>query len=256
MLYTIKNDEIILSVSSFAAEMHSLKRTNDDYEYLWNGDPKYWKGRNPILFPQVGSTSSKLNVIYGKEYPMGNHGFTRNSEFEFVAKSDDSLTLLLRDNEETFKQYPFHFELYVTYKLTSDGVSVNYEVKNVDAVSFPFGFGLHPAFNVTNDYVDTKIVFDDGKELALSSQLFKQYPTYYQKPMPKSAILYTNNHQVKLDFKDFKYLAVWSPFAPFVCIEPWMSLGAKDNVAFEERDDNITLKPNESFKIAYSISVL
>ena len=103
MLYEISNETLSLIVSTKACEMHSLKRKDDYYEYLWNGDERYWKGRNPILFPQVSSTSSKINMINGKEYPMGNHGFARNSEFEFIKKEADSLTFLLKENEETFK---------------------------------------------------------------------------------------------------------------------------------------------------------
>lgn len=256
MLYEISNETLSLIVSTKACEMHSLKRKDDDYEYLWNGDERYWKGRNPILFPQVSSTSNKINTINGKEYPMGNHGFARNSEFELVEQNDNSLTFLLKENEETLKQYPYHFNLFVNYTLKENSVVISYEIKNTDVNELPFGFGLHPAFNASDDFKDSTIVFDDETKLELSNELFKEYPTYFVKPTPKKALLTSNNHQISLEFKKFKYLAIWSPFAPFVCIEPWLILDCKDGVDFTQREDTIILKPNESYKIDYKINVL
>lgn len=252
---TIKNNFITLTVDEHAAEMHSLKLNNNDYEYLWQGNPEYWKGRNPILFPQVSSTKDKVNIINGKKYPMGNHGFARNSEFKFIEESDNSLTLSLKDNEETLSQYPYHFKLLVNYTLKDNSVIISYEIKNLNDEVMPFGFGLHPAFNTPIDFKDTKVVFDDNKELVINRELFDKYPTYFEEPTPKYADLYTNNHHIKLNFEDFKILAVWSPIGPFVCIEPWISSPASD-INFENRKDNINLKGHESYRISYKITLV
>ena len=253
MLYTIENDLLTLSVSTDACEMHSLKRKGSDYEYLWNGDPTYWKGRNPLLFPQVSSTSTKTNIIDGKEYPMGNHGFARNSEFELVSDKNNKLVFLLKDNEETHKQYPFSFEIYVTYSLKDNAVLIDYEVVNTNDRKMPFGFGLHPGFMCDEGLKDSYVTFNNGHEFKLN---FDQlYPTYFEEPMPSSATLHTNGHEIKLDFDGFKHLALWSPNGPFVCIEPWMNLNVRDDRPFEEREENIVLEPGASFKIGYSITV-
>lgn len=253
MLYTIENDLLTLSVSTTACEMHSLKRKGSDYEYLWNGDPTYWKGRNPLLFPQVSSTSTKTNIIDGKEYPMGNHGFARNSEFELVSDKNNKLVFLLKDNEETHKQYPFSFEIYVTYSLKENSVLIDYEVVNTNDRKMPFGFGLHPGFMCDEGLKDSYVTFNNGHEFKLN---FDQlYPTYFEEPMPSSATLHTNGHEIKLDFDGFKHLALWSPNGPFVCIEPWMNLNVRDDRPFEEREENIVLEPGASFKIGYSITV-
>lgn len=253
MLYTIENDLLTLSVSTTACEMHSLKRKGSDYEYLWNGDPTYWKGRNPLLFPQVSSTSTKTNIIDGKEYPMGNHGFARNSEFELVSDKNNKLVFLLKDNEETHKQYPFSFEIYVTYSLKENSVLIDYEVVNTNDRKMPFGFGLHPGFMCDEGLKDSYVTFNNGHEFKLN---FDQlYPTYFEEPMPSSATLHTNGHEIKLDFDGFKHLALWSPNGPFVCIEPWMNLNVRDDRPFEEREENIVLEPGASFNIGYSITV-
>ena len=51
MLYTIENDLIRVEIDSLGGEMMSVKTKADDTEYLWQGDPAYWKGRAFHLFP-------------------------------------------------------------------------------------------------------------------------------------------------------------------------------------------------------------
>ncbi|MDO4198242.1 MAG: aldose 1-epimerase family protein [Erysipelotrichaceae bacterium] len=254
MNYLIENDEAVLIVNTKAAEIHSFRKKNDDYEYMWNGNKEYWAGRNPILFPQVSSTPTKTNIIYGKEYPMGNHGFARNSEFELFNRTDDSLTFLLKENEETLKQYPFEFNLFVTYELKNTEVKITYNIVNNSDKVMPFGFGQHPAFNCPEGFKDTKIVMDDKDELVISDELFDKYPTVVYDPNPyKKAVLYANNHELEVDFEGYNILAVWSPHAPFVCIEPWMSGNPDPGLAFEDRPHSYKLSPGENQVISYSI---
>lgn len=257
MKYTIRNDRIELSVDTHAAEMHSLKRIGSDYEYLWQGLKEYWTGRNPVLFPQVSSTKDKTNTIYGKTYPMGNHGFARNSEFAFAEETEESLTFLLEDSEETLKQYPFRFGLYVTYKLVEDSVEISYRIVNRNEGTMPFGFGLHPAFNCAEGYKDTFVVLDGKDRLDINEDLFRKYPTYTYDPNSyESATLHTNGHGLKVDFKGYDILAIWSPFAPFVCIEPWLTPNPEEGVDFEKRRGMVMLEKGEEFNISYSITLV
>lgn len=39
---------------SKGATLHSIK-DNDGVEYLWEGNPEYWSGQAPVLFPICGS---------------------------------------------------------------------------------------------------------------------------------------------------------------------------------------------------------
>ena len=52
MIYTLTKDRISIRVSSLGAELKSV--CLDGFEYLWQGDPTYWKGQSPILFPIIG----------------------------------------------------------------------------------------------------------------------------------------------------------------------------------------------------------
>ena len=54
MNYTLKNDQLSVTVDTFGAEMHSIQ--HDDIEYLWQADPKFW-GR------QIGRASCRERVF-------------------------------------------------------------------------------------------------------------------------------------------------------------------------------------------------
>ena len=256
MNYQIKNELVTLEASTKAAEITSFKKNNEEYEYMWNGNKEYWAGRNPILFPQVSSTPTKTNIIYGETYPMGNHGFARNSEFELVEQKESSLTLLLKENEETLKQYPFNFRLYVTYELEGTTVKIIYKIVNDSDKVMPFGFGQHPAFNCPLGFKDTKIVMDDKDELVISDELFNTHPTVVYNPSSyKKAVLYANNHELEVGFEGYPILAIWSPHAPFVCIEPWYTGNPDPELAFEDRPGSFKLNPGEEQLISYTITL-
>ena len=50
---TISNELLTVGIAEHGAELQSIMRGGR--EYLWHGDPSYWKRRSPVLFPIVGS---------------------------------------------------------------------------------------------------------------------------------------------------------------------------------------------------------
>lgn len=144
MLYEIKNDKLSVSADTFGAELHSIKL--DSKEYLWQcGDA--WKRYAPILFPFICSPKDRTYKAGGQEYHMAaNHGFARDSEFAFSGSTKNSLSFLLKDNDVTLAQYPYHFELEVTYSIKGSKVTVTNTVKNTDEKAMYFYLGGHPCF--------------------------------------------------------------------------------------------------------------
>ena len=144
MLYEIKNDKLSVSADTFGAELHSIKL--DSKEYLWQcGDA--WKRYAPILFPFICSPKDRTYKAGGQEYHMAaNHGFARDSEFTYAGSTKNSLSFLLKDNDVTLAQYPYHFELEVTYSIKGSKVTVTNTVKNTDEKAMYFYLGGHPAF--------------------------------------------------------------------------------------------------------------
>ena len=164
MVYTLENEVAVISIDTHACEIASFRRKDKDIEYMWNGDPQYWANRNPVLFPHVSAPENKILNFKGRDHKVNNHGFARNSEFEFVSQSDNALTFRLEDNDETYSQYPYHFVLQVKYTLTGNRVNIEYEILNKEDGKMYFGFGQHPAFNCSLDrnreFSDYRIEFD------------------------------------------------------------------------------------------------
>ena len=114
---------------------------------MWTGNPEFWAGQSPVLFPIVGSVQNETTEINGQVYSFKNHGFARRQEFQLIKKLDNKLVFSLTENEETLKSYPFKFELRLTYTLIDSEVQIAYEVRNTDNQEIYFQLGTHPGFN-------------------------------------------------------------------------------------------------------------
>lgn len=252
-LFQISNDKITLQVDSLGAEAKSLKSVPDNREYMWHGDPAYWGRTSPVLFPIVGGLKGGAYRVDGREYPMGQHGFARDMEFQLKSQVATEIWFSLSSDEETLKKYPYPFLLELGYELTDRTVVVKWRVTNQAEAPIWFSIGGHPAFlcpiDPGTDQTQYKLLFD-GKDQVVSSciekgLLGKEKKTYALRggALPITADLFDNDalviegnqaHSVALARPDgTPYLTVsfdaplfgvWSPpkkKAPFICIEPW-----------------------------------
>ena len=68
-----------------------------------------------------------------------------------------------------------------------------------------------------------------------------------------------NNKILKVEFKDFPYLGVWSKpnLAPFVCIEPWFGVADEENSNqnIEDKKGVQVLLKDDIFSCFYSIEI-
>ncbi len=275
----IENDFLQLEVSCKGAEIVSLSDKKTGIEYMWQGDATYWQGRNPILFPIVGSTWDKKIHIGGKEFEMGNHGFVRSANFKEEKVSETHILLSYENNEETERVYPFQFKLWVEYTINKKKVFVKYRVENKSDCSMPFNFGLHPAFNCPlvsgESFNEYEIQFSNSETLSgicgpfglnnqktipLSYELFEENETICFENPVSSKVSYTNGkHGVLIDTVGYRWLAFWTKRtgAPFLCIEPWH--GHSDfnrvEVPFEKREGTQLLEPGKSFLTTLGIEI-
>lgn len=141
----LENNDLRIMIRSKGAELRLLQEKKDGTDYLWNGDPSWWKYCSPILFPIVGKVNNGKYKVDGKVYELHQHGLGRISEFELVNKATDSVSLKLRYSDETLKVYPYKFELTVSYVLTGKSVNVTWRVDNLDDREIIFSIGAHPA---------------------------------------------------------------------------------------------------------------
>lgn len=272
-LFVLENRQAFVSVDEHASQIHSFCDTETDNEYMWQGDPAFWSGRNPTLFPMVGSTWDKKLHINGKEYVTGNHGFTRNADFKCIKHTDNQIVMELKDSEETLQQYPFHFTMHITYTLDGKTLSIQYEIVNDNDVVMPFNFGLHPAFNCpcdggdfhdyyielnqaeTSDFHETHV--HNCSKITLDREALEK-TIILQDPKSTKATLTNGRHGVSVTYEGYRWLAFWSkPNAPFVCIEPWYSHADFDKVElpFEQREGTQFLQPHDTFVASYTITI-
>ena len=163
MQFTLSHHGLRAAVDSHGGELVSL-RDAAGTEYIWNGDPAFWPGRNPLLFPIVGNLKDGQVLFHGQPYEMSRHGFARDLDFSPVERDDRHVVLELRESPETLSRYPFPFSLRVCHTLTEDGFSTAFRVENTGSAPMPFCIGAHTAFRCPlhkgERFEDYQIVFD------------------------------------------------------------------------------------------------
>ncbi len=287
MDHTISNGIISLTVAELGAEMMSLKK--DGCEYLWQGNPEFWASRACNLFPICGRLTDGKYTYKGNTYEMILHGFAKKSLFTVESKSADSIVFLLKANDETKAIYPFDFEYRVTYTLKGDTVEMKYSAKNNGDNTMYFAFGGHPGFNVPLDngtfadyYVEfaekapaEKLLFNscfttdctepfvlkDGRHLDLKHDLFDNDAIFITK-MCDTVTLKSDksSRSVTVYYPDMKYLGFWhkpETEAPYVCIEPWMSVPAYYKIIddMETKRDMKALEKGEIYSTHIDITL-
>ncbi len=154
MEYCLDNGVLSVRVSSLGGELQSVKK--DGREYLWQGDPAYWEGKAPNLFPYIARLTRGTCTVHGKAYQLPIHGFLPTTEMTAEAqeaeRKEDSnavrLVLRLDADERTLACYPFVFTLRIVYELEGDSLRITYEVTNGGKEEMYFGIGGHPGFQV------------------------------------------------------------------------------------------------------------
>lgn len=147
MEYTIENDVLRATISSTGAEVLSLVRLSDEKEYWWQGDPQYWSGRSPILFPACGGLWNGEYYYEGKTYKMPKHGFVSNMEWEMVEQGGEYIVFQIKATKDTLEWFPFNFTLKIKYTVTDwSSLDCQYFVENNETDrTMLYQIGGHPA---------------------------------------------------------------------------------------------------------------
>ena len=290
MLHTLENSTLRITVDDYGAELKSITGISDGTEYLFNGDPKWWKYTSPVLFPIVGKLVNGKYRVNNKEYSLPGHGFGRISDYNCIRKESDEVVFALEWNEETLKSYPYKFRLEIAYILRDNRVEIMWTVKNLDDKIMYFSIGAHPAFacpiingeSFEDCYLkfnvpekSSRILLDpsgplthnriptlDGTELDLNYDLFKGDALVFDdlKSDEVSICSRKSSKSITLQAKGFPFWGIWTPDkggAPFICIEPWH--GHADFIDFKgdisEKDGIRSLPAGESFDAGYSFII-
>ena len=94
MEYAIENEYLIVTVTTWGAQVKSVVRKFDDVEHMWQADKSVWGYHAPILFPHTGKVVDDLIEIKGEVYQAKQHGFARLMEHTLVLQTEGTHLLL------------------------------------------------------------------------------------------------------------------------------------------------------------------
>lgn len=294
-MYTMENQYLKVKVCEKGAELQSIFDKEMGKEILWTADAKFWARRSPILFPNVGRHHENQYFYNGKVYEAIQHGFAKDMEFSCVEETENTLSFIIQDTEETKKYYPFSFALTITYKIQDRKLDVIWKVENKNTETMYFTIGGHPGFNVPiledTCQTDYKLLFknkgeveycqvygmtgtaDEKKTYKLPLEPYGEYEgcNVTETMFENDALIFDNSQlscvgigypdgipYIMMDCTGFTDFGIWSlPGAPYICLEPWM--GRCDNYGFKDdiskKPDIVALKPEETFQHGYSVTI-
>lgn len=263
-MVTLGNAHLDVAISSAGAELIRLshRRAGD---FLWDGDPLWWKGRAPLLFPIVGRVPDDHILVAGQKYPMRQHGLARISDFTLIRSSGEDCVFRLESSPATRQHYPFDFQLDVTYALEGPSLSLSARVTNTGSGPMPVSFGFHPAFRWPlpgmADKAAHTVTFDEaepapirrlrnglllpelfptpveGRHLALRDSLFIEDALVFDQLVSRAVTYRARRTNVRIAFPEMPNLGIWSkPGAGFICIEPWHGYAAPEGFLGELAD--------------------
>lgn len=189
--------------------------------------------------------------VPGEEKPRVIHGLVHDDAWQWSDPEvfNDGVVLhtwydFTKDNPR-FEAYPFLNTIKMDFTLSADGVRISYEVDNKDTRPLGFGFALHPYWHVIGGKDKTRIQVDvpwhmEAVEKFPTGTLEAVEGTKYDltSPRPVSELALddvyfgaTPNSMVRVLWddaglelrqtasEDFTHVVVYTPDAPFFCIE-------------------------------------
>jgi len=287
-MIAIASQQLSAEIDPQGAQLFSL-RDSEGRDLQWNGDPAIWKGRAPILFPIVGALAGSRYRLDGAEYSLPRHGFARDRLFSVEEAGPASVLLRLDWDQESFKLYPFCFQLDLLFALTDASLKITATVRNLeDDKSLPASFGFHPAFRWPLPYGEKReahrLQFEKDEpapvrrldlggllmperfetpvrngKLPLRDELFEADAIICD-ALSSRRIRYGADRgpQLDIEFPGMPELGLWTkPGAGFICIEPWHGFADPEGFSgdFRAKPGMALLAPGTEKAFTMSISL-
>ncbi|MBO1909122.1 aldose 1-epimerase family protein [Microvirga sp. 3-52] len=283
----LSSGQLSARVALHGAELVQLQDA-EGRNLLWDGNPAFWTGRAPLLFPIVGRVAGDHICVDGTFYPLATHGFARESSFILGEQSPAHCKLCFTSNPATRAQFPFDFELEIDFAIEGPALSTRASVRNSGDRMLPISFGFHPAFRWPLPYGGDRkaheIIFEHeerapirradngslkpgthqtptiGDRLLLDDALFEESAVIMDRLNSRS-VRYgaPGGPFLQVDFPEMPYLGIWTkPGAGFVCIEPWQGLADTPDYKgeFVDRVGVVHIEPGGQREFVMTISLL
>ncbi len=220
-----------------------------------------------VLWPLPNRVRDRHYTFEGQSYslanikrPQGNasliHGLVFDRAWQYEQPNVDSESasvtthIAITPESPYYEDYPFTSRLALTYRLTSNGVTISYQVENKGDKTLPYGFALHPYFSLLSGRQETYVslpasaVMEADDELLPTGRIFDVNKTMYamydlRQPVPVGNLkldhVYTNvspHTAAVIDFRqqamqllisttdDFTHIVIYTlTDTPSFCIE-------------------------------------
>src|SRR5699024_8673153 len=122
-MQTIDNSLFQVSVDENGARMAHLVSLTDQFDYL--GEQESEEGM-ALAFPVMDQADNLANKL----------------PWTVVDKGDTRVSLTLIDTPESYKSFPYHFEVMTTYALEGNQLKISFYLKNSSHKELPFSLGF------------------------------------------------------------------------------------------------------------------
>lgn len=155
-MQTIESSLLQVSVDENGAQLAHLISKQDNEDYLVS---KEQQGKAVIAFP-----NNDLNNNLVVQLP-----------WTVVDKGDARVSLTLIDNQDSYKKFPYHFEVMATYALEGSQLNISFHIENNSNKEMPFSLSIAiPHHAKVNEESISKVVLQtEKKTLSLETTDFK-----------------------------------------------------------------------------------
>jgi galactose mutarotase-like enzyme len=282
MMIHLQHGDYEAEVNPFGSELAALRWRGLDL--LWEGDPRWWGRRAPVLFPIVGRLNEDTLRHAGRAHHLPQHGFARDLPWETLEAHDSATTLRLHDSSETREVYPFAFDLTQRAELSDGGLRATFTLMNPGSSDLIACLGVHPAFRWPlpgGRREEHRIVFESDesdpvrrlkngllRETSESSPLATSPLLLNDALFVEDALIFDRLRSRRLQFTapgapvvelawDFPHFGIWTkPGAPFLCLEPWQGFTDPEdfNGEFGDKPGTVRLAPGGTRRWSYCIA--
>jgi aldose 1-epimerase len=233
-----------------------------------------------ILFPFVSRIKEGKYLFQEKEYQLNCnqtgdnalHGLVYNKKFELISKEENTnfcaVTIAYKETEVS-KGFPYTYEIYATYTLSKNGISLSIKIKNTDSKTYPFTLGWHPYF-LSDDISKSSLRFKSDQKIEFDKSLITKKVIDHkteeefkieEKQLDDCFILNSDAFQFKTPTyqieistdKKENYLQLYTPKGlSIIAIEPMTGISN----SFNNKIGLQVLAPNETYAITWTVKLM
>jgi galactose mutarotase-like enzyme len=286
----IQNEQLAVTIANKGAELQSIRHVPSGTEFLWQGDPEFWRNRSPNMFPVNVRFKDNRFSYKGEVFSMPRMGVAMEAEFKLLEDTGKAASVMhvLQSSPESLKVYPFPFRLEITSELEGLRLIQRYRVINTGTETMYFALGGHPGFRtplnegrtrgdyayvfsvsmttdrnvISNSLVtNTFLPFLENEDrLALDDDRIPNGGMFLEDHVSRQigVALKDRKPYIIVDLQDFPNTNLWSPPGmPYACIEPMVAHHDFEDTeeAIEEKSYLISLPAGKSRTYQYMITV-